>query len=88
MFKSATKLKILGYFLFGVSFLLLGVIAVLPFLIQDLSKMLAINTVLVLVSESSFALSILILGKEFWINIKLAFGNIFSKLVKQINDKH
>jgi hypothetical protein len=66
-------MKILGYVLFAVSFLIWGVIFMLPFFINDISKIIAVNTILFVISEGFFALSILILGKEFWQKIKLFF---------------
>jgi hypothetical protein len=51
---------------------------VLPFLLQDLKNIVGINAILLVVSESSFALSIFILGKEFWQKIKLFFKKIFN----------
>lgn len=75
----ANKVRIVGYVLFTLSFLLWGVIFMLPFFIKNVPKMLAINTVLLIVSEGSFALSVFILGKEFWQKIKSFFKNIIKK---------
>jgi hypothetical protein len=47
----------------------------------------SINIVLLIASESIFALSIFILGKEFWIKIKLFFIKIISIIVKLRDDK-
>lgn len=86
-FKGATTLRLIGYFLFGFSFILLVIVALLPFVIQDLSMIVSINIVLLIASESMFALSIFILGKEFWIKIKLFFIKIISIIVKLRDDK-
>jgi hypothetical protein len=64
-------MKTIGYLLFALSCVLLCVIIVLPFALQDVKKSVSINTVLFIVSEGFFALSIFILGKEFWQKIKL-----------------
>jgi hypothetical protein len=86
-FKGAKTLRLIGYFLLGFSFIFLAIVALLPFVIQDLSMIVSINIVLLIASESMFALSIFILGKEFWIKIKLFFRKIISKLVKLRDDK-
>jgi hypothetical protein len=51
------------------------VIITLPFLLQDVKNIVGINAILLVVSEGSFALSIFILGKEFWQKIKSFFKN-------------
>jgi hypothetical protein len=70
-------MKILGYILFALSCALWCVIFVLPFVLQDVKKSVGINTVLFVLSEGCFALSIFILGKEFWQKIKLFFKKMY-----------
>jgi hypothetical protein len=69
-------MKILGYVLFALSCVLWCVIIALPFVLQDVKKSVSINTVLFILSEGCFALSILILGKSFWQKIKLFFNKM------------
>jgi hypothetical protein len=73
MFLNAHALKIIGYVLFAVSFVIWGVIFILPFFIKDISKIITVNTLLFFISEGSFVLSILILGKTFWEKFKSFF---------------
>jgi hypothetical protein len=61
---------------FVISCFLWCVIVALPFYFKNIENILWINTILLVVSESSFALSIFILGKEFWQKIKLFFKKI------------
>ncbi len=76
------KVKILGFILLGLSFLSLGSILIIPFCIEGTSRILTINAALLIISEGSFALSILILGKEFWQKIKLFFKTTFTNANK------
>jgi hypothetical protein len=71
-------MKIIGYLLFALSCVLLCVIIALPFVLQDVKKSIGINTVLFILSEGFFALSLFILGKEFWQKIKLYFKKMCS----------
>ena len=76
IFFNSYTTKIIGYVLFTMSFLIWGALFILPFFIKDLSKIIAVNTILFIISEGSFVLSILILGKAFWQKIKSFFKNI------------
>ena len=67
--------KLIGYFLFVISFVAWAAIAVLPFLNLSIEMGAAITTVLI-VGEIAFFLSIVLLGKEFLAKIK----NFFSKI--------
>jgi hypothetical protein len=69
-------MRTVGYFLFALSCLLWCVIVALPFCFKNIENILWINTILLIVSEGSFALSIFILGKEFWQKIKIFFNKI------------
>jgi hypothetical protein len=73
---NSNTIKIIGYVLFAISFLIWGVIFILPFFIKDVPKVIAVNAVLFIMSEGSFVLSIVILGKDFWQKIKLFFMKI------------
>jgi hypothetical protein len=66
--------KCLGYILFIVSFLLWGVIAALPFFPLSLANIAILTTVILVISESLFAISLWILGKAFWVKVKQRFG--------------
>ncbi len=68
--------KIIGYFLFVMSFITWAVIAILPFFNLSIAMAAAITTGLVITGEIAFYLSIVLLGKEFFIKIK----NYFSKV--------
>ena len=68
--------KVIGYFLFVISFLAWAAIAVLPFLNLSIEMGAAITTVLIVGGEIAFFLSIVLLGKEFLAKIK----NFFSKI--------
>ena len=76
IFFNSYTTKIIGYVLFTMSFLIWGALFILPFFIKDVSKIIAVNTILFIISEGSFVLSILILGKAFWQKIKSFFKNI------------
>jgi hypothetical protein len=71
-------MKTIGYVLFALSCALWCVIFTLPFVLQDVKNIVGINTVLFVLSEGCFALSIFILGKEFWQKIKLFFKKCIS----------
>jgi hypothetical protein len=74
-------MRILGYSFFTISCVIWCVIIALPFVLQDVKNIVGINTILFVVSEGFFALSIFILGKEFWLKIKSFFKKyiIFKK---------
>ncbi|MFM2269174.1 MAG: hypothetical protein RL757_2615 [Bacteroidota bacterium] len=69
-------MKTIGYFLFIISCLLWCVMIALPFYVKDVKNIIFINTILLIVSEGSFVLSIFILGKTFWQKIKDFFKKI------------
>ena len=68
--------KVIGYFLFVISFLAWAAIAVLPFLNLSIEMGAAITTVLIVGGEIAFFLSIVLLGKEFLVKIKSFFIKI------------
>ena len=67
--------KVIGYFLFVISFLAWAAIAVLPFLNLSIEVGAAITTGLIVGGEIAFFLSIVLLGKEFLEKFK----NLFRK---------
>ena len=73
--------KVIGYFLFVLSFLAWAAIAILPFLNLSLEMSAAITTALIVGGEIAFFLSIALLGKEFSGKIKSFFKklNFFQK---------
>jgi len=73
--KRNTMKKVIGYFLFVISFLAWAAIAVLPFLNLSIEMGAAITTGLIVGGEIAFVLSIVLLGKEFLEKFK----NLFRK---------
>ena len=73
--------KVIGYFLFVLSFMAWAVIAILPFLNLSIEMSAAITTALIVGGEIAFVLSIALLGKEFLGKIKSFFNkfNFFRK---------
>ena len=69
--------KLIGYFLFVISFVAWAVIGVLPFLNLSIEMSAAITTVLIVGGEIAFFLSIVLLGKEFLEKFK----NLFRKFI-------
>jgi hypothetical protein len=67
--------KVIGYFLFVISFIAWAAIAVLPFLNLSIEMGVAIMTGLMVGAEIAFFLSIVLLGKEF---LEI-FKNLFRK---------
>ncbi len=65
--------KLIGYIVFGVSCLIWGLIAVVPFLGFSGGKIAAITTGLVISGEITFYLSIFLIGKEFLVKLKNKF---------------
>ncbi len=65
--------KFFGYILFVLSFVAWGVIALLPFLEITKVQVASFTTILLIVGEVFFWLSLVLLGKEFWTNIKAFF---------------
>jgi cytochrome c biogenesis factor len=76
-------MKTIGYILFALSCGLWCVIFALPFVLQNVKNIVGINTVLFVLSEGCFALSIFILGKAFWQKFKSFFTKYFHKLFKK-----
>lgn len=74
--------KVIGYFLFVVSFMAWAAIASLPFLGLSIEKSAAITTALIVGGEIAFVLSIALLGKEFLGKIK-TFLNRFNFFRKE-----
>lgn len=73
--------KVIGYFLFVLSFMAWAAIAILPFLNLSIEMSAAITTALIVGGEIAFVLSIALLGKEFLGKIKSFFKklNFFQK---------
>ena len=73
--------KVIGYFLFVISFVAWAAIAILPFLNLSLEMSAATTTALIVGGEIAFVLSIALLGKEFSGKIKSFFKklNFFQK---------
>ena len=69
--------KVIGYFLFVISFVAWAVIGVLPFLNLSIEMSATITTVLIVGGEIAFFLSIVLLGKEFLEKFK----NLFRKFI-------
>jgi len=66
--------KVIGYFLFVLSFMAWAAIAILPFLNLSLEMSAATTTALIVGGEIAFVLSIALLGKEFLGKIKSFFN--------------
>jgi hypothetical protein len=71
--------KVIGYFLFVISFVAWAVIGVLPFLNLSIEMSAAITTVLIVGGEIAFFLSIVLLGKEFLEKFKNFLRKFFTK---------
>ncbi len=73
--------KVIGYFLFVLSFMAWAAIASLPFLNLSIEKSATITTALIVGGEIAFLTSIALLGKEFLGKIKTFFNrfNFFRK---------
>jgi len=71
--------KVIGYFLFVISFVAWAVIGVLPFLNLSIEMSAAITTVLIVGGEIAFFLSIVLLGKEFLEKFKNFLSKFFTK---------
>lgn len=65
--------KTLGYILFILSFVVWGVIALLPFLEITKVQVASFTTILLIAGEVFFWLSLLLLGKDFMSKIKAFF---------------
>ncbi|MDQ6969505.1 MAG: transporter suffix domain-containing protein [Mariprofundus sp.] len=62
--------RLLGLVLFYLSWLLWGVILIVPFMLVELDRLAVLTTSLIVAAEICFALSILLLGKAFYLAIK------------------
>ena len=67
--------KVIGYFLFVISFIAWAAIAALPFLSLSIEMGAAITTGLIVGGEIAFFLSIVLLGKDFLEKLKNLFRN-------------
>jgi hypothetical protein len=67
--------KVIGYFLFVISFIAWAAIAALPFLNLSIEMGAAITTGLIVGAETAFFLSIVLLGKDFLEKFKNLFRN-------------
>jgi hypothetical protein len=74
--------KVIGYFLFVLSFMAWAAIASLTFLNLSIEKSAAITTAMIVGGEIAFVLSIALLGKEFLGKIK-TFLNRFNFFRKE-----
>jgi len=63
-------IKIIGYILLAISGLSFGLILVIPWFDYSKSQIAGITTILIIVGEVLFYLSIFILGKSFLVKIK------------------
>jgi len=66
--------RIIGYTLFVFSWVAWAVIASLPFLGISLGLAAAITTGLLVVGETAFGVSLVLLGPDFWNKIKSLFS--------------
>ena len=73
--------KAIGYSLFVLSFITWGAIAVVPFLDISIGMATAYTTGLLITGEIAFFLSMVLLGKEFVMKIKIFWAklNVFQK---------
>ena len=71
--------KVIGYFLFVISFIAWAAIAALPFLNLSIEMVAAVTTILIVGGEVAFVLSIALLGKEFLEKLKIFFRKLFTK---------
>ena len=67
--------KVIGHFLFVISFIAWAAIAALPFLNLSIEMGAAITTGLIVGGETAFFLSIVLLGKDFLEKFKNVFRN-------------
>ena len=74
--------KVIGYFLFVLSFMAWAAIASLPFLNLSIEKSAALTTALIVGGEIAFVISIALLGKDFLGKIK-TFLNRFNFFRKE-----
>ena len=71
--------KIIGYIFFAASFIAWAAIAILPFLNLSIEMVASAMTILIIVGEVAFILSIALLGKEFLEKLKIFFRKLFTK---------
>jgi hypothetical protein len=65
--------KVFGYLLFILSFVVWGLVALLPILELSKGEIATATTLLIISGEVSFLAAIALLGKEFWSKIKSIF---------------
>jgi hypothetical protein len=66
-------LKIIGYVLLALSFLMWGLIFIIPWFDLSKSRMVGITAILIIAGEAFFYLSIIILGKQLFDKFKKKF---------------
>lgn len=76
--KNSPMKKIAGFTLLGLAVLTWVIAASLPFLGLSVAEMAVGTTVIVIVGEGAFWLSMFFLGSEYWQNLKLFFCKRFS----------
>lgn len=69
-----------GLALFWLSWLLWGVIPVLPFVLADVTRVAIVSTALVVISESAFFISLLLLGRPFYLAFKAKVRRLWMKV--------
>lgn len=80
--------KLLGYILFGYSWIGWLAIATLPFLGLPISLVASIGAVLLISSEIAFVASLALLGPEFWNKIKAFFSKSKRRNTDSIDIDH
>jgi len=70
--------RMLGLLLFSLSWLLWGLVFLVPFLVDaELETQAVITTALIVTAEICFALSLLLLGKPFYVSIKVRLKSLW-----------
>jgi hypothetical protein len=78
--------KVIGYFLFVLSFMAWAAIASLPFLNLSIEKSAAITTALIVGGEIAFVISIALLGKEFLGKLNQTWDDLVMAVNKARNE--
>jgi len=65
--------KVFGYSFFILSFVVWGLIGMIPFFTASKGDMATATTILIISGEVSFLVAIALLGKDFWLKIKSFF---------------
>jgi len=72
--------RVLGLVLFSLSWLLWGLVLLIPFVLEaDLESLAVITTALIVTSEICFALSLFLLGKPFYIAMKMRLKSCWQR---------